>query len=253
MGNRFQDRVALVTGAGSGIGRAISKAFAAEGAKVMVADMNIDGAEETVKMIKDAGGEATAIQVDISSSDSVKAMVKASIDTYGKLNHCANNAGILGTMEPLTADYDDDTFDKVIAVNLTGTFKCMKYEIPELLKTKGTIVNTASVAGLLGFPSLSAYTASKHGVIGLTQTAALEYAQQGIRVNALCPGPTKTPMIGYGHGEDATIDEQFSPLSPNGRIGEPEEMANTVLWLSSDDASYVSGLAHATDAGFSAQ
>jgi NAD(P)-dependent dehydrogenase (short-subunit alcohol dehydrogenase family) len=253
MGSRFENRVALVTGAGSGIGRAIATAFASEGARVMVADMNIDGAEQTVKLIADAGGEATAIKVDISDSESVKAMVKACIDTYGQLNHCANNAGILGTMEPFTADYEEETFDKLLAVNLGGTFRCMKYELPELLKTKGTIVNTASVAGLIGIPALSGYTASKHGVIGITKVAALEYAKQGVRVNALCPGGTRTPMAGFGMGNDEAAEQQSGAFSPNGRVAEPEEMANTVLWLSSDDASYVNGLAHATDAGYIAQ
>lgn len=253
MDNRFEHKVALVTGAGSGIGRATAQAFAAEGAKVIVADRNIEGAKGTVALIAKANGESSAIEVDISNSDSVQTMVNFCIEQYGQLDCAANNAGILGSMAPLTADYDEAIFNQVINVNVIGTWLCMKYELPHLIKSGGNIVNTASIAGLVGFPALSAYSASKHAVVGMTKTAALEYAKQGVRINAVCPGGTRTPMAGYGAGHDEEADKSAAAYSPMGRVAEPEEMADAILFLCSNQSSYVTGHPLVVDSGMVAQ
>jgi NAD(P)-dependent dehydrogenase (short-subunit alcohol dehydrogenase family) len=249
MKGQFEDEVVLVTGAASGIGRATAQAFARQGAKVAVCDLTQVGCDATVESIKNEGGGAMAAPVDIASESSIKAMLETIVKSYGKLDHACNNAGILGTMEPITADYPVDIFDKVIGVNLRGTWLCMKYEIPLLLKAGGTIVNTASIAGLVGFETLSGYVASKHGILGLTKTAALEYARQNIRINAVCPGGVRTPMAGFTGENDEAAEEQAEQYSPNGRVGEPEEIADAILWLSSDQSSYVNGHGLVVDAG----
>lgn len=253
MENVFDRKVVLVTGAASGIGKATALRFAARGAKVVVADLAQENCEATVKLIQQAGGDATAIAVDIADETSIRDLLSATIDQYGQLDHACNNAGILGGMDSLTADYSVETFDQVIGVNLRGTWLCMKHEIPLLLNTSGTIVNTASMVGLVGMPTLSAYVASKHGVLGITKTAALEYAKQGIRINAVCPGGVRTPMAGFTGENDEAAEQQSAAFSPNGRVAEPEEIADAILWLSSAESSYVNGHGLVIDAGATAQ
>jgi len=253
MANEFKGKVVLVTGAASGIGKATALAFAAEGANVVVADLVQEKCGNTVDLIEKAGGQALAAAVNIADEDSVKNLLTTIIDKHGKLDHACNNAGVLGSMDSLTADYAVDTFDKVIGVNLRGTWLCMKHEIPLLLKTGGTIVNTASMVGLVGMQTLSAYVASKHGVLGITKTAALEYAKQGIRVNAVCPGGVRTPMAGFTGENDEAAEQQSAAISPNGRVAEPEEIAEAIMWLSSPRSSYVNGHGLVVDAGATVQ
>ena len=253
MAGRLDGKIALITGAGSGIGRASALTFAREGAKVAVADKQVDGGQETVRMVEAAGGTASFIEVDVSDVASVEAMVNATVETYGRIDCAYNNAGIEGQVAP-TDSYADDMFDKVIAVNLTGVWLCMKYEIPRLLEQGGgAIVNTASGAGLIGVAGLSAYVASKHGVIGLTRTAALEYAKSGIRVNAVCPGLIQTPMVERLTADQPQLGEALVAMEPVGRTGRPEEIAESVVWLCSDAASFVTGHAMSVDGGFVAQ
>jgi NAD(P)-dependent dehydrogenase (short-subunit alcohol dehydrogenase family) len=253
MARRVDGKVALVTGAGSGIGRATAQIFTREGAKVVVADIVIEGGEETVRLLKAAGGEATFVRVDVSQPVDVEAMVKKAVDTYGRLDCAFNNAGIEGVIQP-TADYGEAHWDRVLAINLKGVWLCMKYEIQQMLKQgSGAIVNTASVAGLIGLPGFSAYVAAKHGVNGLTKTAALEYAKVGIRVNAVCPGAIRTPMFERGMRDNPGIEEQIVAAEPIGRMAAPEEVGEAVVWLCSDAASFVTGLPMAVDGGWVAQ
>lgn len=247
----FKNKVAIVTGGTSGIGRATAIAFAKKGAKVAVVDW-IES-NETVNLIKDLGGEALFIKCDVSKTADVKAMVEKTIAAFGRLDYAYNNAGIEGASAP-THECTEENWDKTIGINLKGIWLCMKYEIPEILKQgKGAIVNCASVAGLVGFAGLPAYVASKHGVIGLTKTAALECAKLGIRVNVVCPGVIQTPMIDRLTGKTKEAIEQFTGLEPVGRFGQPEEIANAVVWMCSDEASFVTGHAMAIDGGFVAQ
>lgn len=251
METEFKNKVAIVTGGASGIGRATALAFAKKGAKVIVVDWKENA--ETVDIIKKSGGEALFIKCDVSKLSDVKAMVEKTIATFGRLDYAFNNAGIEGKQGD-TQDCSEENFDKTIGVNLKGIWLCMKYEIPEMIKQgKGVIVNCSSVAGLVGFAGLPAYVASKHGVIGLTKTSALECAKLGIRVNAVCPGVIQTPMIDRITGKDKEAIEQFTGLEPVGRFGQPEEIANAVIWMCSDGASFVTGHAMAVDGGFVAQ
>lgn len=248
---QFKNKVALVTGGSSGIGKSTSLAFSKKGAKVVVADW-IEN-EETLNLINNSGGEALFVKCDVSKPTDVKMMMEKIYATYGRLDFAFNNAGIEGTSAP-TQDCSEENWDKTIAVNLKGIWLCMKYEIPEMIKQgKGVIINCASVAGLVGFSGLPAYVASKHGVIGLTKTAALECAQLGIRVNAVCPGVIQTPMIDRLTGNKKETIEQFTELEPMGRFGQPEEIANAVVWMCSDEASFVTGHAMVVDGGFVAQ
>ena len=253
MADLTKGKVALVTGAGSGIGRAAAQIFAREGAKVAAADVNQASAEETVGLIRTAGGEAFDLQADVSKAAEVEAMVAAVVETYGRLDCAFNNAGIEGALAS-TADYPETDWAPVIAVNLTGVWLCMKYEIPHMLETGGgAIVNTSSAAGLLGAPRMSAYVASKHGVVGLTKTAALEYAKSGVRVNAVCPGVIDTSMVGRLKERRPRMFEKIVRGEPIGRIGRPEEIAETAVWLCSDAASFVTGHAMSVDGGIVAQ
>lgn len=247
----FETKVALVTGGSFGIGHATAIAFAKRGAKVAVVDWKED--HETVDAIKELGGEAIFIRCDVSKSDEVRNMVQKIEEKFGRLDYAFNNAGVEGETA-ITHECTEENWDRTIGVNLKGEWLCMKYEIPLMLKQgKGAIVNNASIAGLVGFQGIPAYVASKHGILGLTQNAALEYAKQGIRVNAVCPGVIRTPMIDRFTGKKKEVEKQFESLEPIGRLGEPEEVAEAVIWLCSDSSSFVTGDAMAVDGGWIAQ
>jgi NAD(P)-dependent dehydrogenase (short-subunit alcohol dehydrogenase family) len=254
MAGRVSGKVALITGGGSGIGRATAIVFAREGAKVAIADYNRNGGEETVRMIKSAGGEAFFIEANVAIAKQVEAMVAKTIETYGRLDCAFNNAGIEGEMGGNIAECSEENWGRLIAINLTGVFLCMKYEIPQMLKFGGgSIVNTASAAGLIGLPGGTAYVASKHGVAGLTKSAALEYAKSGIRINAVCPGFIRTAMTERVMDGGSISEDAMIAAEPIGRIGKPEEIASVVLFLCSDDASFVTGLPLPVDGGYVAQ
>jgi NAD(P)-dependent dehydrogenase (short-subunit alcohol dehydrogenase family) len=246
-------KIALVTGGGSGIGRATALAFAREGAKVLIADVIVDSAKETLQMIKEAGGEGMVTKVDVSQSEEVESMVNQLVDTYGRLDCAFNNAGIGGGWG-FTAKCTEEEWDRVMSINLKGVWLCMKYEIPQMLQQGGgSIVNTASVAGLVGMLGTPAYVASKHGVVGITKAAAMEYATSGIRINAVCPGIIRTPMIGRRLERKPESEAVYRSMEPMGRLGTPEEIAEAVVWLSSDAASFVTGLPMAVDGGLVAR
>lgn len=247
----FQDKVALVTGGSFGIGSATAVLFARHGAKVAVVDWVEN--EETLKVIRDAGGEAIFIKCDVSQDSQVQAMVAQTVNTFGRLDFAFNNAGIEGGSAK-THEVTADNWDKVIGINLKGTWLCMKYELPQMLRQgKGAIVNCSSIAGHIGFPNIAAYTASKHGVLGLTKTAALEYAREGIRINAVCPGVIRTPMVERFLEKNNTTEEAMASSEPVGRLGQPEEIAGAVVWLCSDAASFVTGHPLVVDGGWVAQ
>lgn len=252
----FEGKVAFVTGGASGIGRATALAFARLGAKVAVADLDFEGGDATVQLIKDEGGEAFFIPTNVALSKDVKLAVDQTVATYGGLDFAVNNAGIEG-MLATTVDYDEEVFDRVIAVNLKGVWLGMKYEIPKLLERGGgAIVNTASILGQVAFSTAPAYTASKHGVIGLTKVAALEYATQKIRVNAVCPGFIETPMVmdrGLVARENPEVMEQLIGIEPVKRLGKPEEIAAAIVWLCSDASSFVTGHSMLVDGAYTAQ
>ncbi len=254
MADRLKGRIIIVTGGGSGIGRAAAYCFCREGAQVVVADVSVTGGEETVKKIKSGGGDAVFVKCDVSKAQEVKAMVDECVDTFGGLNCAFNNAGIEGIQAP-TADYSEDIWDKAIHINLIGVYLCMKYEIPEMLKSGGgSIVNMSSILGLVGFPGASAYVAAKHGVVGLTKTAAIEYATQGIRVNAVCPAFILTPMLERGGiTTNPEMMKYVSDLHPMKRMGKPEEVAESVIWLFTDAASFVTGTSLLVDGGYLSQ
>ena len=244
----IESRVVIVTGAGSGIGRSAAKLFAKNGAKVVVGDMNREGGEETVHEIEKEGGQAVFVHVDVSKSDDVENMVKVGVRNFGGVDLAFNNAGI--TLGGALHEIDEELWNKVIDINLKGVWLCMKYEIPEMLKRGGgAIVNTASIAGHQGDVFSPVYTASKHGILGLTQSAALQYAAYGIRVNAVSPGIIATPMSA-GLESDAEIKSWVMGRIAADRLGNPEEVAEVAVWLCSDGASYVMGHAVAVDGGF---
>src|SRR5215469_18775938 len=242
----LEGKSALITGAGGGIGRATALAFAREGARVAVADVAVEAARETVALVNAAGGQAISLSGDVSRDADVRAMIEAAVGTYGRLDCAFNNAGIAGwqvdAVGKKTAEWSEEAFDRMIAVNLKGVWLCIRHELPQMqAQGRGSIVNTASIAGLAGLPTSSAYVAAKHGVVGLTKTAALEYAEANIRVNAICPGYIKTAMT-------APITRQRGEAilaqTPAKRLGEPEEIAEMVIWLCSDRAGYVTGVAY---------
>ena len=253
MAGTVDGQVALVTGGSGGIGRATALEFAHQGARVVVSDLLVEAGQETVRLIGAAGGQATFIKTDVTRAAEVQALVGQTLETYGRLDCAFNNAGIEGGMAK-TGEYAEERWEQVIRINLKGVWLCMKYEIQHMLgHGGGAIVNTASVAGLVGFRYGPAYVASKHGVNGLTKTAALEYAKAGIRVNAVCPGVIRTPMFERGLQKNPRLEERFAGVHPVGRIGQPEEIARAVVWLCSSAASFVTGTQLPVDGGFVAQ
>jgi NAD(P)-dependent dehydrogenase (short-subunit alcohol dehydrogenase family) len=257
MAGQFEGKVALVTGAGSGIGRASALAFAREGARVVVADVQRDGGEETLRLVQAlsvGGNGAIFARVDISQSEQVEALIVTAVATWGRLDFAHNNAGVEGSGSP-THLYPEDDWRRIIDVNLIGTWLCMKHEIHQMLQNGGgAIVNTSSVAGLVASPaSGSAYTASKHGILGLTKSAALEYAQSGIRINAVCPGVIQTPMVERHIARHPEMEQSLLTAQPGGRMGSAAEVAAAVIWLCSEAASFVTGHPMVVDGGFSAR
>lgn len=249
----LENKTALITGGGSGIGRASAIRLAKEGANIVVADVNITGGEETAALVADGGRSAIFVSCDVSKAGEVEAMVSAAVKAFGGFDIALNNAGVGGSLVNLH-DLDEATWDRVININLKGVWLCMKYEIPAMLaRGGGSIINVSSVAGLVGFRSNAVYAASKHGVIGLTKSAALEYARQGIRVNAICPGYTETPMVTHLIEEVPFMAEGTRKSSPMRRLGRVEEIADAVLYLASGLSSFVNGVALPLDGGTAAQ
>ena len=252
MAGSLVDKVGLVTGGGSGLGRAVAIAFAREGAKVIVVDLAADGGNETVRMIGEMGAASMFIEADVSKDADVELMVNRTVQAYGRLDCAFNNAGVHTGVRIPTHEYPDEEWDRVIAVNLKGVWLCMKHEIIQMLKQgRGAIVNASSGAGLVGAAGASAYTASKHGVIGLTKTAALEYAKEGIRANSINPGTIETPMTADLLAGDGRQDRMNR--TPLGRLGRPEDVAYGALYLASDEASFVTGSELVIDGGRTAQ
>lgn len=254
MPGALKDKVALVTGAGSGIGRATSVALAAEGARIVVADVAADGGERTAAMVRDSGGDCVFVRTDVTSAAQVEAMVARAVDEYGRLDCAFNNAGVQLEIQrgsiTMSADCTEEVFDRTLSVNLKGVWLCMKYEVPRMLEAGGgSIVNTSSAAGLVGIEGQAVYVASKHGVVGLTKSAALEYAGSGVRINAVCPGSTRTPMIDDITGKDPDMESRIASSQPLRRMGTPEEIAAAVVWLCSDASSFVTGHAMSVDGG----
>jgi NAD(P)-dependent dehydrogenase (short-subunit alcohol dehydrogenase family) len=254
MAELLSGKVALVTGSASGIGRATALACAREGAKTVVSDVDVAGGGQTVGMIESAGGEAIFVRADVTADDEVAALVQMTVAAYGQLDCAFNNAGIECEYTHPEQRFTEETFHATVDTNLKGVWLCMKYEIQQMLSQGGgTIVNTASAAGLVGFPGLPDYVASKHGVVGLTKTAALEYAKSGIRVNAVCPGVIQTPMVERGAQLSPGFDELAVSMEPVGRFGQPSEVGEAVVWLCSDAASFVTGIPMQVDGGLVAQ
>jgi NAD(P)-dependent dehydrogenase (short-subunit alcohol dehydrogenase family) len=247
----FTGKVVLVTGGGSGIGRAACLAFARAGARVVIADRGRDGAEETARLIEGIGGQSLVLQTDVAHAADCEAMVRSTVTAHDRLDIAFNNAGTGGTLG-MTADRSEEDWDLTLAVNLKGVWLSMKYELTQMMaQGGGVIVNNASLSGLVGFRMASAYAASKHGVVGLTRSAALEYARHNIRINAVCPGFTETPMVSQMDAANPRILESTLMLVPMRRLGTPDEIADAVLWLASTASSFVTGQALAVDGGFS--
>ena len=245
----MQGRTALVTGAGSGIGRSTAEAFAAAGASVVVGDVDVDGGEQTVAGIEAAGGTAMFVECDVTDEAAVEAMVKAAVDTYGGLDMACNNAGTEGRQHAL-ADMPTDEFRRVIDINLMGVYFCMKHEIPAMLERGGgAIVNISSTAGFRGYAKLGPYVASKHAVAGLTKSTALEYAEQGVRILSVHPAAIETPMISRAMADNPDLAESMESMHPLGRVGQPREIADVVVFLCSEGASFMTGSQVVVDGG----
>jgi NAD(P)-dependent dehydrogenase (short-subunit alcohol dehydrogenase family) len=251
MSGSLDGKVGLITGAGSGIGRAAALIFAREGARTALSDVDVAAGEESARMVKAAGGEAVFVKADVSRAAEVEAMVARTVEAYGRLDCAFNNAGIEGERAK-TAQCTEENWARVIAINLTGVWLCLKYEIAQMLKqgSGGAIVNAGSIASLIGGASMPAYSASKGGVLQLTRSAALEYARKGIRVNCTCPGGVRTPMLDRLFGAERVAGSDLG--TPIGRLGSPEEIAQAVAWLCSDAASFVTGVAFPIDGGVTA-
>lgn len=242
-------KVALVTGAASGIGRSTAELYAREGARVIVSDVDESGGSETVRIIEEGGGEASFVRADVSDPSSCEELVRSTLDRFGRLDCACNNAGIGGESNP-TGAYSIEGWQKVIEINLSGVFYCMRHQIPAMIAGGGgSIVNMASILGQVGFATAPAYVAAKHGVLGLTKSAAIEYAEQGLRVNAIGPAFIRTPLI-ESLENDPDTNKMLLSLHPMGRLGEPSEVAELVVWLSSDKASFVTGSYYAVDGGY---
>ena len=251
---QLENKVTLITGAASGIGRAAAKLFAREGAKLILTDIDTVGGEETTQSIIDKGGDAIFIRTNVAKTEQVEALIQLGVEKYGRLDCAFNNAGI-GGLPLRLADVPEDDFDRIIAVNVKGVWLCMKNEIPQMMaQGGGTIVNTASVAGLVGSHSLPIYGASKHAVVGMSKTAAIEYARKNIRVNAICPAVIRTPMAmgGLSGSNNQFLDAAIAG-NPSRRLGEAHEVAAAALWLLSDASSFTNGAALTIDGGFTAQ
>ncbi len=249
----LEGKVAIITGASSGIGQASAFVFARYGAKLVLADINEPDGEATAGRVRESGGDAIFVRTDVSRSGEVKALVARAVERYGRLDCAFNNAGIDG-LTGFTADCEEDNWDRTLAINLKGPFLCMKHEIAQMLSQGGggVIVNNASVAGLVGVTGLPAYVAAKHGLVGLTKAAALEYARQGIRVNAVCPGAIRTPMLEHALRHGLGVEEALVAHEPLGRLGQPDEVAETAAFLCSDRSSFMTGHALAVDGGWAA-
>ncbi|MBP6820412.1 MAG: SDR family oxidoreductase [Acidobacteria bacterium] len=255
MKKRFEDKVVIVTGASSGIGKVTAIEFAKAGAKIVIAARRVEESEQVVKQIEDEGGEATFIQTDVARQDSVRNLIERTVEIYGRLDCAFNNAGIAGDVFTPTADHTEENWDTVMDVNLKGTFLCMKYEIAEMLKTGGgTIVNNSSVYGLRSSTvGHVPYAVSKHGIVALTKTAAHEYATKGIRINAVCPGWTHSEIVDTALDAYPDLGKFISEIVPMQRVADSIEIARVVLWLCSDEASYITGQAIAPDGGWLAK
>ena len=251
---RFESKTVIITGGSTGIGRATALAFGREGANVVIADVVMDEGQKTVQAVKEAGGKALLVKTDVSDSAQVQAMVNQAVETFGRLDFAFNNAGV-GGVPGNVAEVEEDGWNWLMSINLNGIFLCMKYELRQMLAQGdgGSIVNTASSGGLVGVPGNSAYITSKHAILGLTRTAALEYAQSGIRINAICPHVIRTPMVEKGFEKQPELEQLVEATIPIGRPGQPEEVAGAVLWLCSDEASFVLGSHMVIDGGFLAQ
>ncbi len=246
----MQGKVALVTGASTGIGRSIAVAFAEAGAKVAIAARSVDKSEETAELVRKAGGECLFVRTDVSKSADVENLVNKIITTWGRLDCAVNNAAIEGQKGFL--DWTEEEWDETVNINLKGVWLCMKNEIPHMLaQGGGAIVNIASVAGLIGFPLHAPYVAAKHGVLGLTKVASLEFAKQGLRVNTICPGTIMTPMLAQGFANNPENAQMAVNFTPMGRVGQPEELAAAAVWLCSAQASYITGVTLSVDGGWS--